>query len=172
MSALVSCIIPAYNAGRYLAESLQSVVDQSYRPIEIVVVDDGSTDDTAALARRFPNIRVISQENGGPAAARVVLRRLLAIDAPAPAPEFFASVPAAAARLVAVPTGGPLDVPELAGPLVCAVGPEGGFSPAELASAQAAGWPVVSLGPRILRVETAAVALAAAIALRGPVPAA
>ena len=70
MPALISCIVPAFNAGRYLADLLQSIVDQSYRPIEIVVVDDGSTDDTAAVARRFPEVRVVSQENGGPAAAR------------------------------------------------------------------------------------------------------
>ena len=70
MTALISCIVPAFNAGRYLAESLQSVLDQSYRPIEIVLVDDGSTDDTVSLAGQFPGVRVIRQENAGPAAAR------------------------------------------------------------------------------------------------------
>ena len=45
-----------------------------------------------------------------------------------------------------------------------AVGPEGGFSDDEVAAAQAAGWEIVSLGPRILRIETAAIALAALLA--------
>lgn len=67
---LISVIIPAYNAGRYLAESLQSVIAQTYRPIEIILIDDGSVDDTVSVASQFPGIRIISQENSGPAAAR------------------------------------------------------------------------------------------------------
>jgi glycosyltransferase involved in cell wall biosynthesis len=70
MTALISCIVPAFNAERYLPESLQSVIDQSYRPIEILVVDDGSSDATAVIARQFPGVRVITQQNAGPAAAR------------------------------------------------------------------------------------------------------
>jgi glycosyltransferase involved in cell wall biosynthesis len=67
---LVSVIIPAYNAERYLAEALDSVAAQGYRPLEVIVVDDGSTDGTAGLAARFPNVRYMYQANRGPAAAR------------------------------------------------------------------------------------------------------
>jgi 16S rRNA (uracil1498-N3)-methyltransferase len=71
-------------------------------------------------------------------------------------------------RYVAHPNGIPLMSPDLATPLPTriAVGPEGGFTDDEVAAAIAAGWQSVDLGPRILRVETAAVALAAAISLR------
>ena len=65
-------------------------------------------------------------------------------------------------RLIADPTGSPLaTVPRPTGDLVCAVGPEGGFTAAELAAATEHGWQQVSLGKSILRVETAAVAIAA-----------
>ena len=71
-------------------------------------------------------------------------------------------------RLVAHPDGDPPARLDLATPRPTrlAIGPEGGFSDAEVAAALAAGWQTVSLGPRIFRVETAAVALAAAISLR------
>ena len=70
-------------------------------------------------------------------------------------------------QLIADPSGGPLaSVPRASGDLTCAVGPEGGFTPAELAAAEEHGWQCVSLGASILRVETAAVALAAWAALR------
>ena len=68
---MVSTIIPVYNGQRFLAEALQSVLSQNYKPVEIIVVDDGSTDDTAVLTKRFgTKIRYIYQENAGPAAAR------------------------------------------------------------------------------------------------------
>ncbi|MBP8276300.1 MAG: glycosyltransferase family 2 protein [Propionivibrio sp.] len=68
---LVSVVIPAYNASRYVREALQSVVDQHYAPIEILLVDDGSTDDTVELVRKqFPQVRIISQPNSGVATAR------------------------------------------------------------------------------------------------------
>jgi glycosyltransferase involved in cell wall biosynthesis len=72
---LVSTIIPVHNRARLLREAVASVLAQTYRPIEIVIVDDGSTDDTAAvadeLARSSPEtIVVIHQPNGGPGAAR------------------------------------------------------------------------------------------------------
>jgi glycosyltransferase involved in cell wall biosynthesis len=71
LSPRVSVIIPAYNSERYIGESLQSVVDQTYRDYEVIVVDDGSTDNTKAraLAVHGP-INYIQQSNQGPAAAR------------------------------------------------------------------------------------------------------
>jgi glycosyltransferase involved in cell wall biosynthesis len=68
---LVSVIIPAYNCERYLAEAISSVLAQTYRPIEILVVDDGSTDGTADVAHRFENtVEYHRQPHRGPGAAR------------------------------------------------------------------------------------------------------
>ena len=68
---LVSVIMPAYNAERYVLEAIRSVLDQSYEPIEVLLVDDGSSDGTVDLVRReAPSVRIIQQENGGAAAAR------------------------------------------------------------------------------------------------------
>jgi glycosyltransferase involved in cell wall biosynthesis len=68
---LVSTVIPVYNCERHLAEAIESVLAQAYRPVEIIVVDDGSTDGTARVAASFKgNIHYIHQPNSGPAAAR------------------------------------------------------------------------------------------------------
>jgi len=67
---LVSVIIPVYNGERYLEEALQSVVDQSYSRLEVVMVDDGSTDRSADIARSFEGLNCLSQTNQGPAVAR------------------------------------------------------------------------------------------------------
>ena len=67
---LVSIIIPCYNYGHFLAEAIESVVRQSYPTKEIVVVDDGSTDNTAAIAARYPEARYVHQHNQGLSAAR------------------------------------------------------------------------------------------------------
>jgi glycosyltransferase involved in cell wall biosynthesis len=76
---LVSVIIPVYNGGRYLGEAIESVLSQTGFPLEIIVVDDGSTDDTASIAQNFgASIRYHYQINGGAGAARnqgVVLAR-------------------------------------------------------------------------------------------------
>jgi glycosyltransferase involved in cell wall biosynthesis len=68
----ISVIIPVYNGEKYLDEALQSVLNQSLRPFEILVVDDCSTDKTAEIAQRYGDrIRYIRREkNGGAAAAR------------------------------------------------------------------------------------------------------
>lgn len=67
----VSVIVPVYNCERYLAEAIGSVIGQAYRPIEVIVVDDGSTDGSAALVKSLDvTIRYIYQQNRGPAAAR------------------------------------------------------------------------------------------------------
>jgi glycosyltransferase involved in cell wall biosynthesis len=68
---LVSVVVPCFNHGRFLAEALESLLAQTYEHIEIVVVDDGSTDDTPAVAARFAlRVRYVRQENRGLAAAR------------------------------------------------------------------------------------------------------
>ena len=72
----VSVIIPVYNCERYLAEAVQSARAQSYQPIEIIVVDDGSTDGSANVARQFlqaggsPPLRFESLPHGGVSVAR------------------------------------------------------------------------------------------------------
>jgi len=67
---LISVIVPAYNRERYLGAALDSILAQNYRPIEIVVVDDGSADGTASVARSYPAVRYIYQKNQGPVVAR------------------------------------------------------------------------------------------------------
>lgn len=69
---MVSVIIPAHNQGRYLGAAIQSALDQTYPRIEVIVVDDGSTDDTAAVAAGFadPRLRYLYQANRGLSAAR------------------------------------------------------------------------------------------------------
>ena len=67
---LVSVIIPCFNQARFLAEALESVAAQTYHHREVLVVDDGSTDDTLAVALGFPHVRSLRQRNLGTAAAR------------------------------------------------------------------------------------------------------
>lgn len=67
---LVSVVIPVYNGERYLEEALQSAFDQDYPHLEVVLVDDGSTDRSADIARSFAGLKYLSQPNQGPAAAR------------------------------------------------------------------------------------------------------
>jgi glycosyltransferase involved in cell wall biosynthesis len=68
---LVSVIIPVFNGERFLAEAVESVIAQSYHPLEIIVVNDGSTDKTAEIAAGFgERVRYFYQANRGPAAAR------------------------------------------------------------------------------------------------------
>lgn len=70
---VVSVVIPTYNAQAYLADTLASVRDQTMRDVEVVLVDDGSTDDTLRIARDFGtsiDLTIIPQANSGPSAAR------------------------------------------------------------------------------------------------------
>ncbi|MTJ10251.1 glycosyltransferase [Anabaena sp. UHCC 0204] len=67
----VSVIIPVFNGEKYLVEAIENVKNQNYQPLEIIVIDDGSTDKTAEIAAEFKDsIRYIYQENSGPSAAR------------------------------------------------------------------------------------------------------
>jgi glycosyltransferase involved in cell wall biosynthesis len=63
-------VIPVHNGERYLAAAIRSVLAQTYRPIEVIVVDDGSTDSSASIARSFEAVRCMVQAHQGVAVAR------------------------------------------------------------------------------------------------------
>lgn len=70
-SQLISIIIPVYNGAAFLAGAIENVLAQNYQPLEIIVVDDGSTDATADIAAGYSNtVCYVDQPNAGPAAAR------------------------------------------------------------------------------------------------------
>jgi glycosyltransferase involved in cell wall biosynthesis len=66
---LVSVIVPVYNGERFLAAAVESALEQDYPSVEVIVVDDGSTDRSGAIAQSHP-VRYLRQERGGAAAAR------------------------------------------------------------------------------------------------------
>src|SRR5260370_7810517 len=72
MMPLTSILIPAHNAEKWIADTIRSAIAQSWQRKEIIVVDDGSTDQTLEIARQFESesVRVVWQENQGAAAAR------------------------------------------------------------------------------------------------------
>jgi glycosyltransferase involved in cell wall biosynthesis len=72
MTPLVSILIPAFNAERWLADTIKAALGQTWPRTEIIVVDDGSSDGTLAVARQFSSstVRVLTQANSGAAAAR------------------------------------------------------------------------------------------------------
>ena len=67
----VSVIIPCFNQGHFLGEAIESVLSQTYPSIEIIVVDDGSTDDTSEIAEAYSGVRCIKQDNKGLCDARL-----------------------------------------------------------------------------------------------------
>jgi glycosyltransferase involved in cell wall biosynthesis len=67
--SLISVIVPAYQAETYLREALDSALRQDHEAVELIVVDDGSTDRTAEIAAEYP-VQLVRREQGGPAAAR------------------------------------------------------------------------------------------------------
>ena len=67
---LLSVVIPFYNSAPYLEDCIKSLTDQCYSPVELIFIDDGSTDGGEAIFRKYPNIKYIRQNNLGPGAAR------------------------------------------------------------------------------------------------------
>lgn len=98
--------------------------------------------------------------------------QLMEVDEARPCIEFFQAAMGMGRRVLADPHGRPLAEAAMfaSEPVCCAIGPEGGFTEAERAAALASGWEAVGLGARILRVETAAIALAAYFSLRQAEP--
>lgn len=74
MEDLISIVVPVYNVEKYLKKSIESILNQTYQNIEILLVDDGSTDSSGKICESFskvdPRIRVFHKENGGLSDAR------------------------------------------------------------------------------------------------------
>ncbi|HRH45599.1 MAG TPA: glycosyltransferase [Pyrinomonadaceae bacterium] len=69
-NGLVSIVIPCYNQAHFLGEAIESILNQTYQNFEIIVVNDGSTDNTSQVAKSFPKVEIIEQDNAGLAQSR------------------------------------------------------------------------------------------------------
>ena len=69
---LVSVVIPLYNCEKYILQSVQSILDQTYKRIELIIIDDGSTDSSLKIVKNIKDkrVRIITKQNGGLAQAR------------------------------------------------------------------------------------------------------
>lgn len=76
MNQMLSVIVPIYNSEKYLNECLQSIANQTYRDIEVILVDDGSTDESHSICEEFcskyPNFKLLTKENGGQMSAWIL----------------------------------------------------------------------------------------------------
>lgn len=74
MNKLITVIVPVYNVAKYLEKCVKSIQDQTYKSLEIILVDDGSTDSSGAICDKYATedsrIRVIHKPNGGLSSAR------------------------------------------------------------------------------------------------------
>ena len=72
MSEKVSIIIPAFNAQRWISQTINSALAQNWKNFEVIIVNDGSLDDTLSIAKSFESakVKVVNQENQGAAAAQ------------------------------------------------------------------------------------------------------
>ena len=74
MNPKISIVIPVYNVEKYVSKCLQSVVNQTYRNLEIIIVNDGSTDNSVEIVKKYKKIdqriKLINKENGGLSSAR------------------------------------------------------------------------------------------------------
>ena len=74
MEKVISVIVPVYNVAAYLPQCMDSILSQSYEALEVILIDDGSTDGSGALCdayeKKDPRVRVIHQKNGGAASAK------------------------------------------------------------------------------------------------------
>lgn len=70
MKPTISCVVPCFNSEAYVGEALDSILAQTYRPIEVIVADDGSSDGTLEVVRRYADVIVVTQPDLGPAATR------------------------------------------------------------------------------------------------------
>ena len=154
--------LPKGDRQRWLVEKAVELGVARLVPLETEWAVERST---AAAAARLQRAVIEASKQCG-------RNRLMEIAAPQKLADFLVSAPPDGARLIAHPDAGDAGsaIDRLANGtpphVTLAVGPEGGFAPAEIETAKTRGWQIVGLGPRILRVETAAVALVAAIATR------
>jgi glycosyltransferase involved in cell wall biosynthesis len=66
----ISVLVPMFNGERYIEEALLSILNQDYKPLEIIVVDDGSIDKSAQIVKQFSSVRYVYQDNKGPVCSR------------------------------------------------------------------------------------------------------
>ena len=91
-SPLVSIIIPVYNSGKYLAKTIECAIDQTWPNKEVIIVDDGSTDDSLQIALKYESeqVKVISQQNKGESSISGISDMRLDCSAALPASAFAA----------------------------------------------------------------------------------
>ena len=156
---VVGCALPKGDRADFLVEKLTELGVTRFVPL---VTTRAVVQPKPSAVEKFARAVIEASKQCG-------RNRLMAVDAPQRWEAFVARRDLPAARVV-LHTGPGLALPAAGAGCAAAVGPEGGFAPEEVALALEAGWAAATLGPRVLRVETAALAVAALLAGGSPRP--